>query len=150
MKRVEAILLLAIVPLALAGCATVPEKSEMQRLNGEEVRALSEGNTYTRAAHFGHWAAYYETEDTGAAKAWGSWGSETVSMKYTISSDGEICEIYSGDPDWANSQDQYCGVRYKDAEGNYYTEVTQDPEPGDIGNMYKFEIKPGDEYGLSE
>lgn len=142
---------LGLTQLGLVGCATVPDKSELQRLNGQELRNVLVGNTFTRRTDYGRWATYYRDGSSGVGRAWGTWGSETAAASYSISGDGELCETYSGDYEWSKPEHEYCMVAYTDSKGQYYMENTKDTwEPARVGDMHSFEIKSGDEYSLDE
>lgn len=141
---------LCTVSLILTACATAPDKSELQRVDGSEVKSVLRGNTLTYKASYGRWAEYHQTDSTGHAKAWGSWGSDIATSTYDIEDDGTVCWTYSGEPDWASPEHDYCNVFYKDADGNYYAEVTVNTsKPERLGNIRTLEIKSGDAYGLS-
>lgn len=150
MKSIKTFILLGVVQLGLIGCASVPEKSELQQLSAQEIEAALVGNTYTYTEQWGRYASYYSPGGTGHAKAWGSWGSESSTSEYSLDGDGELCESFSGGPDWANPDYEYCNVFYTDSEGNYYTESTQHPhEPAKEGKIRPFDIKAGDKYELA-
>lgn len=137
-----------LASLILFGCATMPDKSELQRVDGESLRNALIGNTYTRTANWGRYAEYYEADGTGHGKAWGNSWAQRATSTYEISPDGEICGVYKGDPDWAGGK-EHCMVIYMDAEGEYFMEITKDEyKPHRVGDLNEVEIKPGDEYGL--
>ena len=148
MKKIILVPFLGCLSLAIFGCTTIPEKSELQRLDGETLRAALIGNTYTRKPSWGRYAEYFTSGGTSYAKAWGASWSQTATSEYEISPDGELCAVFHGDPEWAGGK-EYCSMMYTDTEGNYYSEVTQDAfKPQREGKMRSVEIKPGDEYGL--
>lgn len=150
MKIIRIITIFGIVP-GLIGCATVPEKSELQRLDRAGVISELEGNTITGRADYGRWADYHETGSTGYAKAWGDWGSQSATSSYQVSDDGQICWTYSGAHEWTTPDHEFCAIVYSDAEGNYYSETTRNTfKPSREGDIKKVELKPGDAYGLSE
>lgn len=149
MKKILAFILLGVIPASLVGCASVPEKSALTQLSGDQIRSTLVGNTYTYREDWGRWANYYGPGGSGNAKAWGSWGAESATAKYTIEDDGEWCVKFNGEGDWANPDYLYCGILYTDADGNYYVESTKNPnEPSKVGKIRSVEIKTGDEYGL--
>lgn len=151
MYKTGALTLLAAVGVALAACATVPDKSQLTRLDRGEIQSGIVGNTYTRLTDYGRWAEYLASVDRGYGRASGSWGSESAVARYDIASDGEWCIEYSGDPEWASPEHEYCSVLYTGPEGNYYAESTKDTwEPASEGRISKVEIRPGDEFGLAE
>ncbi len=151
MRKTISTLIYAVVLLGLSGCTTIPDKSELTQLDKSAIESKVVGNTLTYLADYGRWAAYYETAETGYARASGSWGSDSVTSRYTISQDGEWCTVYSGEPDWAGPDKEYCSIVYRDKEGNLYIESTKNPEkPGRVGKIRKVEIKSGDEYGLAD
>lgn len=149
--RKTTLLLLGFVQIGLIGCATVPDKSELTRVDGSTLEALVVGNTYTYATDYGRWADYVETRTTGYGRAWGSWGSENVTSTYTISADGEWCSVYAGSAEWSIPDYEYCTILYADAEGNHYSETITNPwAPEREGQLTRIEIKSGDAYGLKE
>lgn len=151
MRKTMLTMIYAFALLALAGCTTTPEKSKLTQLERSALKSELVGNTMTYLADYGRWAEYYETAKTGYGRASGSWGSESAISTNTISQDGEQCAVYSGEPDWAAPDMEYCSIMYTDKEGNLYLETTKNPDdPGRVGKIRKVEIKPGDEYGLAD
>lgn len=151
MRKTTQTLIHAVALLGLAGCATIPDKSELTQLDQSAVEAELVGNTLTYRADYGRWAEYYETAETGYGRASGSWGSESAISTNTTAGDGESCAVYSGEPDWADPDKAYCSVMYTDKEGNLYLESTRNPDdPDRVGKIRKIEIKSGDEYGLAD
>lgn len=151
MRKTMLTLIHAVALLNLAGCTTIPDESELTQLDRSTLKSEVVGNTLTYSAEYGRWAEYYETSRTGYGRASGSWGSESAISRNTIAQDGEWCAVYSGEPDWASPEMEYCSVLYADKEGNLYLESTKNPDdPGRVGKIRKVEIKPGDEYGLSD
>lgn len=143
--------ILGVAILVLSGCASVPDKAEMQRLDGASFKSDFVGNTLTNRTDYGRWADYLETSTSGYGKASGSWGSESATASFEIADDGEGCWVYTGPHEWSTPEHEYCAVFYTDAEGNYYSEKTKDTyKPNTVGNIKKVEIKSGDAYGLSE
>ena len=150
MPRTTSFLLLTSLSLLLVGCSTVPEKSELTRLDRADLRATVAGNTYTRLTDYGRWAEYVESLDSGYGRASGSWGSDSARAEYSISADGEWCTVYSGEPDWAAPDHEYCSVLYTDSEGNYYSEtITNTFEPANEGRIRQIELRSGDDFGLA-
>lgn len=135
--------------LLLTGYAAAVDKSKLKRLNGEEVRDVLVDNTLTFTAKWGRWAEYYAPDGTGHARAYGNWGSESATMKYSISDDGEICATYSGKPNWAKGN-RYCGVMYTNSKGKkYYGESTQRSyQKEKIGTIRRWKFKSGDASGV--
>lgn len=151
MRKTIVILIYAVVLLGLAGCTTIPDKSELTQIDRNAIESRVVGNTLTFRADYGRWAEYYETATSGYAQASGSWGSENVTLSSTIYQDGDWCAVYSGEPDWAGPDKEYCSVVYTDKEGNLYVEYTKNPDdPGRVGKIRKVEIKAGDAYGLAD
>lgn len=151
MRKTIVTLIYAVVLTGLSGCTTIPEKSELTQIDRSAIESRVIGNTLTFRADYGRWAEYYETATTGHGQASGSWGSESVTARSTISQDGEWCAVYSGEPDWAGPDKEYCSVLYTDKEGNLYLESIKNPDdPGRVGKIRKVEIKPGDAYGLTD
>lgn len=149
MNAVKTFRFLAATALILSGCANVPDKNAMQRLDSQAVRALLVGNTVTRTTDYGRWAAYYAPDGTGAGSASGSWGSQKAILEYTIATDGMFCERFDGTHEWTPPGNEYCYAVYQDAKGAYYYENTKDTRnPNRVGNMSKFTSKPGDAYDL--
>jgi len=143
------ILVLGIAQLGLVGCATVPDKSELQRLSQTEVKSSLIGNTLTRRTEYGRWAEFVETQSSGHAKAWGSGWSQSATASYEFTDDGQLCSTYAGEHDWSTPENRGCMAYYTDAEGNYYAETLVDTwDPKEVGDIDKIEIKPGDDYGL--
>ncbi len=150
MRKTMLTLIYTVALLGLTGCATIPDKSELTQLDPSAIESEVVGNTLTYSADYGRWAEYYETATTGYGQASGSWGSESATSTNTITQDGEWCAVYSGEPDWADPDKEYCSVVYTDKEGNLYVESTKNPDdPGRVGKIRKVEIKPGDAYGLA-
>ena len=140
----------AAVSLLLVGCTTTPEKSDLAQMDRDDLRSTVVGNTFTYVADYGRWAEYMQSLESGHARAWGTWGSESVTAEYTVSSDGEWCVIYSGEYEWAGPEHKYCSVLYTDAEGNFYSEtVTNSWKPAREGRIREVEIRSGDKYGLA-
>lgn len=151
MRNAKLIVVFCAAHISLTGWAAVPDKSELEKLSGKEVRDLIVGNTYTYKAEWGRWADYILAGGTGYAKAWGDSWSQTATSEYDIKTNGEWCATYNGDADWANPEYEYCAMLYSDGNGSYYKETTADPRvPENVGQFLAFDVKPGDEYGLSE
>lgn len=150
MVQKTSLLLSAAVSVLFVGCATVPDKSELTRMERDDVRSAVVGNTFTFLADYGRWAEYVESLESGYAKAWGGWGSQSVTAEYTIAADGEWCSVYAGEPDWAIPEYEYCSVMYTDAEGNFYMETLTNPDkPASEGQIRQVEIRSDDEYELA-
>ena len=149
MPRTTWFLLFGFVCLGLAGCSTVPDKSELTRMDRSDLRSAVVGNTYTHLTEYGRWAEYVESLDTGYGRASGTWGSSSAEAEYTIASNGEWCKEYSGKPDWANPEHEFCSVLYTGSEGNVYAETTTNTrEPAREGEIRQVEIRSGDDFGL--
>ena len=151
MRKLTGFLIAGLVSTGFIGCATVPDKSELQRLDRAAFSSKFVGNTYTRSTEYGRWAEFFETRKTGYGRAWGDWGSQHATSTYTIAADGEWCVQYSGDHEWSTAEHEYCSVAYTDKKGNVYVETTKDTwEPQTEGEIARVTIKNGDEYGLKE
>lgn len=151
MRKTILTLIHAVVLLGLAGCTTIPDKSELTQLDRSAIESEVIGNTLTYRADYGRWAEYYASVDEGYGRASGNWGSDHATASSKISPDGEWCSVYSGEADWASPEKEYCSLVYTDEEGDFYVESTKNPEnPDRVGKIRKVEIKPGDEYGLAD
>lgn len=151
MRKTMLTLTYAVVLLGLAGCTTIPDKSELTQLDRSAIESEVIGNTLTYKADYGRWAEYYESVSTGYGQTSGSGGSENVTATSTISQDGEWCSVYSGEAEWTGPDKEYCSILYTDEEGNLYVESTKNPgDPDQVGKLRKVEMKPGDEYGLAD
>lgn len=150
MRNMPRLVLIGVVLLASVTYATVPSIDELQRLDGKELRSVLVGNTYTFTADYGRWVEYVISSDTSIARAWGDWGSQSVTGKLSIKDDGEWCKTYSGDHVWSQPGNEYCLVVYADEKGNYYSKRTEDTyKPERVGKVYKVEIRSGDAFDLS-
>ncbi len=47
MKTIRLAILLGIIQLSLAGCATVPDKSELKPVSGTDLRSALVGHTFS-------------------------------------------------------------------------------------------------------
>ncbi|MDZ7829788.1 MAG: hypothetical protein U5K33_09985 [Halofilum sp. (in: g-proteobacteria)] len=151
MNTLEKSTAIFVLALAATGCTTTQGENPMTKLEAEELNELVIGNTYSAEDSEGKWAEYYATDDSGYARAWGSWGQDDVKSSHVTHSDGTICHQYTGTCDWAGPEHKYCGSVYKDENGNYYYKVlTNTYSPWKEGNFIEMEIKPGDPYGLAE
>ena len=149
MRKIISFVLVTTITLVMVGCASMPKEEDLQQLNGTQLSELLPGKTVTRSTDYGRWAEYYKDGSTGAGKAWGSWGEEAASVKYTISQDGEVCWTYMGEADWAKPNQKYCSLFYTDQSGMYYTKPTENTYNSKrIGKIKKYEIIEGDKYEL--
>lgn len=150
MKLIGVKVLIGAAVLSLSACATVPDKSELERVSAADLKSAVVGNTVTAKKDYGRAADYVESGSNGYARAWGNWGSQSATASYEFNDGGEWCATYSGDHEWSTPEHQYCSVYYMDAEGNYYSETTVDTyKPEREGDMEKVEVKSGDAYGLA-
>ena len=151
MNKINAFVIVTAVSVLMVGCASIPKEEELQQLSKAQLSELLPGSTVTYTEKWGRWAEFYNDSSTGIGKAWGSWGEEVATQKYTINQDGEICWTYTGDAEWAKPDFKYCGLYYTDKEGKYYSKVTENTrKPERIGNRRKFEIIEGDKYELTK
>ena len=154
MRTIRLAILLGIIQLSLAGCASVPDKSELKPVSSTELRSTLMGNTFASKHSWGMYAELYGSGGASQAKVWGSGWSQLAEGKYSINSNGELCESYSNMKDaekWTGPNNIYCGMLYSDADGKYYYETTKNThEPAKVGKMRKVDIISGDKYGLSE
>jgi hypothetical protein len=151
MKKIKSLILVAIIPLIMLGCASIPKEEELQQLNNTQLSELLPGHTLTYKADWGRWAEYHNDGSTGVGKGWGSWGEENATSDYTINQDGEVCWTYMGEWDWAKPEYKYCGLIYTDQSGMYYSKTTENTwKPERIGNRRKVEITEGDRYELTK
>lgn len=136
--------------LVLSACATSPDISEMQVLDKSLATDLLAGNTLTYKADYGRWAEYFDANSLdGRGKAWGSWGEEVADSATNISSEGEVCTIYTGDYEWSNSEHNFCFFIYQDAEGEVVLQSTNNTwKPERVGTVRKVQIETGDTYSL--
>lgn len=149
MRNMHRLVLIGVVLLGSVAHATVPSIDELRRLDGEELRSVLVGNTYTFSADFGRWVDYVISSDASIGRAWGDWGSQSVTGKVRIKDDGEWCKTYSGDYHWSQPGNEYCAVVYTDNEGNYYSKRTKDThKPERVGRVYKVEIRSGNVFDL--
>ena len=135
----------------MAGCASMPKEEDLQQLSSAQLSQLLPGKTFTRRTDYGRWASYYKDDANGISRAWGSWGEENVTQKYTINQDGEICSTFTGEKDWAKPGNKFCSLIYTDQSGMYYSKTTEDThKPKRIGKFRKFELIEGDKYELAK
>jgi len=135
----------------MVGCASIPKEEDLQQLNSAQLSELLPGKTFTRVADWGRWASYYKDGATGISKAWGSWGEQNTTQKYTISQAGEMCSTFMGEYDWSKPGNKYCSFIYTDQTGMYYSKTTEDTyKPKRIGKFKKIEIIDGDKYELAK
>ncbi len=150
MKKLISLALVTTISLIMVGCASISKEEDLQQLNGSQLSELLPGKTYTRKTDYGRWASYYKDGANGIGKAWGGWGEENVTQKYTITQDGEMCTTYMGEYDWAKPGNKFCDLFYMDQSGMYYRKVTEDTwKPQRIGTFIKIEIIEGDKYELA-
>lgn len=138
----------AALAVAISACSTIPDQSQLQRLSRSELESALVGNTLTHSLDWGQCAEYHRSDGTGFGRTWGSWGQDEATSEYMVTEDGEICWTYSGKPDWADPDVEYCAIRYRDTEGNYYFENTKHIDPRKIGTILEMEIKPGNPLDL--
>ena len=151
MRKIISFVIVTSMTLFMVGCASIPKEEDLQQLSKAQLSALLPGKTFTRATDYGRWASYYKDGANGISKAWGSWGEENVTQKYTINQDGEVCSTFTGEYDWAKPGNKFCGLFYTDQSGVYYSKSTEDTwKPKRIGKFRKFELIEGDKYELSE
>ena len=151
MRIIISFVLVTTITLFMVGCAGMPKEEDLQQLNRAQLSELLPGKTLTRRTDYGRWASYYKDGATGISKAWGSWGEEKVTQKYTINQEGEMCSTFMGEFDWAKPEHKYCGLIYTDQSGMYYSKTTEDTwKPKRIGKLRKFEFIEGDKYELAK
>lgn len=147
MRTIISFILVISLPLVMVGCASMPKEEDLQQLSRAQLSELLPGKTVTRSADYGRFASYFKDGSTGVGKAWGTWGSEGGTYKYTINQDGEICSTWSGEHDW--TKHKFCSLYFTDQEGMYYTKSTEDTwKPKRIGKFRRYEIIEGDKYEL--
>lgn len=144
-------LAVVVLPLAMVGCSTIPDESELTRIGADELHELVIGNTTTQSTAYGRWAEYHADDETSYARAWGTWGRQDVESTHVTDRDGRMCHRYTGPYEWAGPDNEYCGMLFTDGEGKYFYKVLKDPDaPNTVGRVIEMEIKSGDPYELAE
>ena len=151
MRKLKSLVLVTTIPLVMVGCASTPKEEDLQQLSRAQLSELLPGHTLTRSTQYGRWASYFSDGETGISRAWGTWGEENATQKYTISQDGEMCSTFMGEADWSKPNHKYCSFFYTDQSGMYYTKTTENTwKSNRIGKIRKFEFIKGDKYKLAE
>lgn len=152
MKYFRLVVVLSVVQLGLAACASMPNKSKMKSLNGSELKSALVGNSYAFKEEGGLWEEFVGPGGDVHGEWSGSGGTQRAVGKYTISPNGEFCETYSsGVGEWASPAYHYCFKIYTGAGGGHYYESTKNTlTPAKVGAMYKVDIKSGDAFGLKK
>ena len=137
--------------LLVSACTSVPPIEEMQQLDGDSLRGMLVGNTISGKYDWGTWYRTFGPDLSGNALAVGNGWREKAGATSTLSDDGEVCSIFSGDPDWSKPEHRYCDTYHQDAEGNLYTRVTENTRrPERVGRVAPLKILSGDPKKLNE
>ena len=129
----------------LVACAATPNVQEMNQLSKSELMEVLSGNTLQLPTDWGQWTELFSKDlATSDATAVGSGFNEVVTGVNKISDGGEVCSIYEGPYKWSKPEWEYCGTFHTNAQGQFFTKVTQNNRrPEIVGKVRSFTIEKG-------